>query len=154
MRKFYLLLSLLFIVTSGNAFATAANSPPTEKLITVSSAWARLSNANANGAVYMVINNNTNTDQVLVGATAIGVANAIELHNSFNDGGVTKMVKLDNIVIPARNSVKLEPGKIHIMLLDLKANLNTDDKFNLTLQFKDTKSQQVEVVVANTEPKQ
>ncbi|MFK7974476.1 MAG: copper chaperone PCu(A)C [Rickettsiaceae bacterium] len=102
----------------------------------ISNAWARKStSANSNSAVYMKINNPTEKQISIIGASCLTVANKVELHKSFVDEkGVSRMTAIDKIVIPASSEVDLTPGGIHIMLFNLKKNLSTGDKFKITLQ--------------------
>jgi periplasmic copper chaperone A len=43
----------------------------------------------------------------------------VELHTSLEEGGVTKMVHVEAIEIPAGESVALEPGSHHVMFMGL-----------------------------------
>lgn len=129
------------LAASVPASATAENSKQSnqQKLqLVVADAWARASMPpNKNSAVYMKINNQTDEDYVLIGASAIDVANNVELHKSFVDEkGVSRMTSLDNLVIPARSEVSFDAGGIHIMLLDLKNTLSAGQKISVDLKFK------------------
>jgi copper(I)-binding protein len=120
--------------------------------IQVLNAWARpsISSTNNNSAIYFEIQNNSNKDYNLINV-ASDIANKVELHQSFIDEkGVAKMVKLDKLVIPATSSVTLQPGGIHIMLLDLKSKLKVGEKFSLSLYFDNGIQQNVEVEVKTT----
>ncbi len=50
-------------------------------------------------------------------------------------GGVMQMREVDSIVIPAGETVSLEPGGLHIMLLDLQTELEPGDTIEVTLVF-------------------
>mgnify|MGYP002813357777 FL=1 len=58
-----------------------------------------------------------------------------------------EMRQLKNLELPAKQTVKLEPGGLHIMLLDLKSSLKPGDKvpLRLTLQRADRSKTIVEV---------
>lgn len=101
----------------------------------VSEAWARASlSSNNNSAAYMSINNPTDKQITILGASAATVANNVELHKSFVDEkGVSRMTSIDKIVVPANSTISLAPGGIHIMLFDLKRKLNTGDSFKIVL---------------------
>jgi copper(I)-binding protein len=116
--------------------------------IILSNAWARPSTSqNNNSAIYLDIRNDSDVPHNLVNWSA-DVANTTELHDSFVDEkGVSKMVRLDKLVIPAKTDTVLKPGSTHIMLLNLKRPLNIGDKFNLTLYFDDNTQQITEVEV-------
>ncbi len=62
-------------------------------------------------------------------------------------GGMMSMSPVDRIELPADETVFLEPGGYHVMLLDLAAPLEVGDTFELTLEFESGESQTVEVEV-------
>lgn len=111
-----------------------------DSLIEVVKAWARPSITsknigNNNSAVYFKLHNNSDIDYNLINVNS-GVASRVELHKSFVDEkGISKMIKLDKLVIPAKGEIILKPGDLHIMLLDLKNTLKVGDKFDLLLYF-------------------
>ncbi len=102
-----------------------------------SSSWARVpSKHNKNTAAYLSITNSSDTDYVLTNAFNSELSDKIELHNSFVDeNGVSKMVKIDNLVIPKNSEISFVPGGLHIMVLNLKKDLVEGDKINLHLTF-------------------
>ncbi len=120
-----------------------------EKII-LSNAWARPSNSkNNNSAIYLDIQNVSEVQYNLVNWNT-DIANVTELHDSFIDEkGVSKMVKLDKLIIPAKTFAVLKPGSTHIMLLNLKRPLNIGDKFNLVLYFDNNIHKVIEVEVKN-----
>jgi len=106
----------------------------------ITEVWARQSIApNNNSAAYMKINNPTKKQITIVSAFATSVANNVELHKSFVDEkGISRMVAIDNIVIPAESQIELKPGGIHIMLFDLRRHIKPGDKFEMILKVKDS----------------
>lgn len=121
--------------------------------LSVCNAWARASlSSNSNSAIYMSIRNNTGKQITILGAIAPPeVAGSLQLHKSFIDEkGISRMTSVDKIVIPAKSSIDLTPGGIHIMLLDLKRRLNFGDKFQIALQLESMIAMTVvEVTVRN-----
>lgn len=148
--------SLCFSLSVCFADAPNSNNPDNTTILAASiytqNAWARPSmSTNAgkrnNSAIYLEIVNNSNTDYNLVNVSS-DVANRVELHRSFVDEkGVSKMVKLDKLVIPTKTSAILQPGGMHIMLLDLKTILKVGDKFDLFLYFDNNIQKVVQVEV-------
>jgi hypothetical protein len=63
------------------------------------------------------------------------VAKTVELHEMKMDGSVMKMRAIPKIELPAGKPVKLEPGGLHVMLIDIKQPLKVGDKVPLTLVF-------------------
>ena len=104
-------------------------------ILEVSAAWARASlSSNNNSAAYMSISNPTDKQITILGASAVAVANNVELHKSFVDEkGIGRMTSIDKIVVPDNSTISLSPGGIHIMLFDLKRKLNPGDSFRVVL---------------------
>jgi copper(I)-binding protein len=103
--------------------------------VTVANAWARATPGGAkNGAVYMSITAEPGAGDRLVAAKS-EAARSVELHLSEDEGGVTKMRRLDALEVPAGQTVVLRPGGHHLMLLDLKRPLKATDQLKLTLVF-------------------
>ena len=57
------------------------------------------------------------------------------------------MQEVDQIMIPADSTVKLEPGGYHIMLIDLAKPLKTGSTVKVTLEFESGKTMTVKAVV-------
>lgn len=137
---------------------TEADEPAGE--LEIVGAWARTSPAVATaGAAYLEITNGTETDDVLVAASVDeAVAATVELHETTEagedgdapmgddtTGGVTEtsmgdapmmqMSPVEEIPVPAGETVVLEPGGLHIMMLDLVEPLEMGTTIELTLTF-------------------
>ncbi|OGA25782.1 MAG: hypothetical protein A3I02_04860 [Betaproteobacteria bacterium RIFCSPLOWO2_02_FULL_67_26] len=70
----------------------------------------------------------------LVGA-ASPAAGAVEIHNMKMEGGVMKMFAVDGVDLPANRTVRLAPGGVHFMFLELKQALKAGDRVPLKLTF-------------------
>lgn len=70
------------------------------------------------------------------------------------DGDVAMVMQemADGLPLPADETVSLEPGGYHVMLLDLVEPLETGDEFELTLDFENADDVTVTVTVAETAP--
>lgn len=136
--------------TLSAALAAAAFALPAlaEDALRVSDAYARLS-PHA-GAVFLVIENPTDTDDRLVAAST-EVAERAELHTNIEDAnGVVQMVPVeDGIPVPAGGTAELARGGDHIMLMGLTRELKDGDSFTLTLTFAGGTSAEVDVIVDN-----
>lgn len=70
------------------------------------------------GGGYMVVTNNGAADDVLLEVRA--EYPRVEVHETVDNDGVMRMQHLENgLVIPAGESVTLEPGGLHIMFMGL-----------------------------------
>lgn len=86
-------------------------------------------------ALYLNIENKGSENDVLLSASS-DVSKVVELHTtSVDDKGVAKMEMLESISIPAGGTVKLEPGGMHIMLIDLQKPLETGENVEVELVF-------------------
>ena len=76
------------------------------------------------------------------------IAEVAEAHMSMLDAnGVMSMQNQEAVSIPARKKVEFKPGGLHVMLINLKQDLNPGDIITLTLEFKETGNVLVEVPV-------
>jgi periplasmic copper chaperone A len=115
-------------------------------------------------AVYLDLENATDTDDALVGASVPAtVAGRVELHETYavddtmdgegmgdsddtmdgegmDDGGMMSMREVPSIALPAGSTVDLAPGGLHLMLIDLVEDLSPGDTFELTLEFEQADS--------------
>jgi copper(I)-binding protein len=106
----------------------AASSP-----LVASDAWVRAAaSTQMNTAAYMVLQNTTAADVSIVAVTspAAGVA---ELHEMREDNGVMRMRKVERLTVPARGTVALKPGGLHVMLFRLTAPLQPGAKVAIGL---------------------
>ena len=62
-------------------------------------------------------------------------AASVQIHTMSQDHGVMRMSELPVLDIPANENIKLEPGKMHFMLNDLKAPLVAGDDATLSFTF-------------------
>lgn len=111
----------------------AAENPNVEVL----EAFVRLTPANApNSAAFMVLKNKTAHHLSVVAAENPASATT-ELHGHQNENGVMKMMKLEKITLPPQSETVLKPGGLHLMLFDLKKNLEEGERIPFTLIFDD-----------------
>jgi len=96
----------------------------------------------------MVLKNMTDSDDRLVGASS-DVAERVELHTHIQtDDGVMRMVEMEEgIPLAADETVMLQRGGMHVMLLGLTRSLAHGDSFTLTLEFENSDPVTIEVPV-------
>ena len=68
------------------------------------------------GAAYMTITNNTG-DTIVIGRVASPQFGQVELHETRLSDGVARMRELPALPVPARSSVALAEGGVHLMLM-------------------------------------
>jgi len=144
MKKLSLLTACLMF--SAGVLAAAADQ------ISVDKPYVRLlpPGAQTTGA-FMVIRNAGDKDVKLVKADN-PASRVTELHTHLNEGGVMKMRPVAAIEIKAKSEALLQPGGLHIMLIDLKAPLKEGDVVPITLGFDDGSSKKLDAKVLRAAP--
>ncbi len=99
-----------------------------------------------NSAAYLDIRNGGRNPDRLLGAES-PVAERTELHESVMDGDVMRMRRVDGVDLPPGETLRLAPGGLHVMLLDLRRSLEAGDTLTLTLTFRDAPPLSVAVPV-------
>jgi len=110
--------------------------------------WARVSPMlDLAGAAYMVIHNNTDADDALIGASS-PAAEVVELHlSSMDEEGMMSMNQVQEIPVPAHGDAVLKAGSFHVMLINLVEPLEEGAEVELSLEFMTAEPQTVMVPV-------
>ncbi len=108
-----------------------------QKYLEIIEPWARKSlSKKSNSAIYMKIRNNTKNDIIITKANS-KVAKTVEVHQTFTDEkGISRMKEVEQIIIPANETIEMKPGGMHIMLINLKRKLEPSNKFKCSLSIK------------------
>jgi copper(I)-binding protein len=110
-------------------------------------AYIRLAPPSAPAAgAFMVIRNTGNKATAIVKADN-PVSKFTELHTHLHEDGVMKMRPVKSIPVPAGGEAVLQPGGLHIMMIDLKSPLKEGDTVPLTFTFDDGSTKQVAVPI-------
>lgn len=112
--------------------------------IEITNPYARIAPKDGSSAVYMEIKNNQNVEDTLYEAYC-DCANITELHETIKKGDMMEMQKVNYLVIKDRLS--LVPGGLHVMLINLKKDLNENDTIDLVLKFKKSGEKRIKVPV-------
>lgn len=146
MRKILFFMSVVFFAVQCGPKETAMQEE-VQAGISIEDAWVReVPEVNTSSAAYMKIVNNSDEETVLVSAQN-DISEVTEIHEMVMDGETMKMRKIDSIVIPARGSVDLQPGGLHIMLINLTKKTVEGEVVKLTLEFKSGESLEVEAPI-------
>ena len=142
MRKHSLTLVALALILSGCAQGSA---------VEATDIWIKSSDVSTQGgmtAVYGTLTNNTSKEITLVGGIT-EVAGVVEVHEMAMVGGEMKMQEIDGgLVIPAGQSIVLEPGGNHLMLMMLTEDITAGEEITVTFDFDGAEDLVVEGVVA------
>ncbi len=108
--------------------------------------WSRATAAGAAvGAGFMTITNSGRADALL--AASSPVAERVELHLGRIENRVMQMRRLERIELPAGETVRLEPGGLHLMLIGLKQPLVEGSRVPLVLRFAGSGERKIELQV-------
>jgi copper(I)-binding protein len=129
--------ALILSLASLTGVAACAQSQPRGTgggFITAGDAWARPAGAGQASAAYLRITNGTFDEDTLIGASTSAAASA-SIHRTTTDANGLTGMEPATLPIPAGQSVALEPGGYHVMLLDLTGDLAPGGHLELTLTF-------------------
>lgn len=96
--------------------------------------WTRAALEGRQGAGFLTIRNTGAVADRLVAATS-PVAGRVELHTHLRDGDVMRMRPVEDIPVPANDSVSLQPGGMHLMFVGLNRPLVAGETIPVTLRF-------------------
>ena len=126
MRTFIRALAALAACTAG----LAAAAPPI-----ISDAWIRATPPGAKtGAAYLSISGDATASDTLLGASS-AAAGSVELHAHVTEDGLSRMQRLAEVPVPAGETVRFEPGGLHLMLIGIAAPLVAGQRVTLALRF-------------------
>jgi copper(I)-binding protein len=108
--------------------------------VTITNATVRLLPPGVpNTAAYFLVQNSSDTDQILIGASA-DFATKAEIHNHILVDDMMRMQQQSEVVIKPGETVQFAPGGLHIMLFGLKEPLLEGQSVAISLQTQDGES--------------
>lgn len=134
-----ILLTTLFLLTNScsneNRESQAAEFDLPDSGIEIADAWARPGRMNGVSAIYMnVLNGSAETDTLI--SLSSSIAGLVELHETYElEDDMMGMREAENPVFPGRAAVRMQPGGLHVMLMQLNQALNEGDEVLLILNF-------------------
>lgn len=119
-----------------------------EQGLVVSGAWIRAvgSPSGVPTAGYLSIRNEGPFLEVLDSVRA-DVAERVELHRTDLEGDVMRMRRVGSVDVPSGQVVKLAPGGLHLMLMDLTRPLRVGQTVTMELHFRRAGTVTVDAVV-------
>ena len=107
----------------------------TDGSMVVSDDWIVAAPPNARViAGYMTIENKSSQTRKLIKVSSEHFKR-IEIHRTEMHGDIMRMVPQDELDIPARGNVSLQPGSYHLMLIGPESIPKEGERVNLILQF-------------------
>jgi periplasmic copper chaperone A len=98
--------------------------------------WARAAKKGENTSIYLLMHNHSENADEMIGVST-DVAETAGFHKTEIDAnGVVQMIPQASVPLLVDSETSFEPGGLHIMLTDLKKDLNVGDNIAITLHFK------------------
>ena len=112
----------------------------TQENLSIESAYIRQTPPNAKAtAIFLTIKNDSDKDISLL-KVKTNLSEISELHTHTNENGKMTMKEVPNIEIKAHSSTELKPGGLHIMIFDIKNQIDENTQTDLTLYFDNNQS--------------
>jgi protein SCO1 len=125
----------LLKLTSWEPPATeAADAPPRTSQLRPEMAYVPVPAGEGPAALYVTVASRASSVDTLIGAST-RVAGSVELHGQVHRDGTVLMQRVAGVAVQPGDSLRLEPGGHHLMLLDLTRTLAAGDTFTVDLQF-------------------
>ena len=113
-------------------------------LVQVKNAWVREPpGGHPITGAYMEIINRSSVVCEIIGVSSEKVGR-VEIHSMDHDDGMMRMRKVDSLMLRPEEEISLQPGGLHLMLMDIADVLNAGDSLPLILHFSDGTKQFVE----------
>lgn len=122
---------------------------PIEDKIIIKEAWMRPSSEKMATALYFVIENKSETADTLFKVDS-DLAEKVEIHETYTEGEMMGMRKVNFVVIEGKSSFELKPGAHHIMLMKLKKDIKDGDKGEFVLHFKQAGKMKITAMAKKT----
>ena len=118
----------------------------------VEDAWARASIGGASvSAVYLTLTNHGDAADRLLGVEVDRASDAM-LHRSVVEEGIARMRHVPAVEVPPGETVRLEPGGLHVMLMGVSPRLDAGERLPVTLVFERAGAIAVSVPVRRSPP--
>ena len=129
--------AVLALAACGTTTQDPAPSAPAGESVTVEDAWVKAADTGMSGA-FGEIENTGDVDVTIVAVTSPASA-TVELHETVEDetGQMVMREKDGGFAIPAGDTLSLEPGGNHIMLMGLVDPVQAGDDVTFTVTFSD-----------------
>lgn len=114
--------------------------------LVVRDAWTRQTPGSDVAAVYLTLQNPTKQPVTVVGIESSAASHAM-IHETKTEGGISKMRAHEQLVVAPGETIKFEPGGLHVMLHGLTQPLAVGQSVPLVVQLADGTKVSVAAVV-------
>lgn len=120
----------LSMLTAGALLAGCGRAPALE----IDDAWVRSAPPSATvQAGYFTLHNRAAGGVTIVGAYS-NAFGSVEMHETVTSDGVSRMRRIERLVVPGGGSVELAPGGRHLMLIDPQRPYAPRDRLEIVLE--------------------
>lgn len=126
--------ALLFLVTG--LLLTGATHATEAEHIRASHAWLRVLPGDLPAGAYVTLENSGDQPVTLKGASSDAYANVM-LHQSSNEGGMSRMAMVDSVIVPSHGTATLAPAGYHLMLMKSTHPIKPGETVRMNLKFAD-----------------
>ena len=126
-------LHLFLVIFSLFISPILANEASSSSVIRIENAWVRAAEIGNSAAYMKIINKGLTSDRLVKVRT--DACNIVELHTHVREGNIFRMRPIEAINIPAKQTVDLKEGGLHIMLISIHRPLKEKEKIKLTFTF-------------------
>ncbi len=137
-----LALTAVALVALTGCSTAASNAPETSapaagEAVVMEDGWVKAADSGMSAAFGEL--ENTGSDDVTIVSASTEASSALELHETIENeaGEMIMREKTDGFTIEAGDSLSLEPGGNHLMLMDLTDPIAAGDEITFTLTFSD-----------------
>ena len=116
--------------------AAVASAVPAEAGVHVTQAWIRWLPGNLPAGGYLTLVNDRDAAVTLVAARSATYA-SVQLHRTLLSGGLTRMVPVAGITVPAHGTLDFASLGYHLMLMQARTAVHPGQQVPLRLQFAD-----------------
>jgi len=102
--------------------------------LNVSDAWIRILPGGAPAGGYFLLRNDGRQPVVLVGARSAAFRHVM-MHKTAEERGVSRMLPVEGVEVPAGGKVAFAPGSYHLMLMQPTRKVAAGDRIQVTLEF-------------------
>jgi copper(I)-binding protein len=103
--------------------------------IKIKDAWMRPGAKDMSTALYFTIENTGGIADTLYKAES-DIAGKVELHETYQNGDMMGMRKVEMMVAEPKSKFELKPGSHHVMVMKLKSDIKEGDEAKFKLHFK------------------
>ena len=147
--KIKLLVILLFITQTAFAFMSGIDDRrDTHGELEIIGAHIPLAPPGMMNAGYLKLKNLSNK-KIIFHQFSSPVYDSVQIHNIEYDNGVVKMKHTDTLVVPAKSTIELKPGNMHLMLQGPRRDIKEGEEILMVGQDDDERRYMLKFIVVD-----